>query len=175
MLGLGNTLTAPTSLDDALQSLNDGVALLSITDNGDEDVNINLVFNRTTSAIDDLLSPSSPSAGDQITGVSLTLKVERYDNEIANGGTVQAQATEDVFAYFNGATGAFNAYFLSPVNSPSGLSISTFQTGGSSRFNLASFNSTDLTASDENLYVFTLTAQKSGYQDFVLVSSEITI
>ena len=174
MLGLGNTLTASTTLD-AIIAMTATSGSFNFSDNGDEDVNITFLFNTTGSNLQNLLSPSSPSAGDQITGVSLTLKVDRYDNEIANGGTVQASATEDIYFYFNGSLFTFNAYYLSPVNNPSGLADSTFQIGGSSRFNLASFNSTDLTASGENLYVFTLTASASGYQDFVLVSSEITI
>jgi len=174
MLGLGNTLTASTALDELLV-ITANSASLTITDEGDEDVNITFLFDTAGSTMDGLLSPSPPSQGDQVTGVSFTLKVERYDDQIASGGTVQAQATEDIFFYFNASLLTLKAYFLSPVNSASGLAASTFQVGGSSRFNLASFNSTDLTASDENLYVFTLTAQKSDYQDFVIVSTEITI
>lgn len=174
MLGLGNTLTASATLD-AIIAMTATGATFTITDEGDEDVNITMLYNTTGSNLQNLLSPSSPSAGDQMTGVSLTLKVERYDDTIANGGTVQVSATEDIFFYFNGSLFTFNAYYLSPVNNPSGVAENTFQIGGSSRFNLASFNSTDLTASGENLYVFTLTASASGYQDFVLVSSEITI
>ncbi|MCW3977609.1 MAG: hypothetical protein NWE77_06725 [Candidatus Bathyarchaeota archaeon] len=176
MLGLGSTLVNDSFVG-GLIPITATAGSLYIDENDDDNVLVQIVYNIIGSNLQNLLSPSSPSIGNRLTGVSWSLKVERYDDYIIDGGTVQAQASAEVFFYFNASPAPFVGYFISTVEASPSLAPSTFQSGGSSRIDLSSYGSpaTDLTASGTNLYVFTLTGQKDGYEDFVVSTDEISI
>tara|TARA_R100000278_G_scaffold51202_1_gene43394 strand:- start:2239 stop:2775 length:537 start_codon:yes stop_codon:yes gene_type:complete len=175
MLGLGNTVITSPAIS-GLTVGQVGNAYLTVNETSDEDVYVAFTIDVTSTNIDNVLTPDTASVGARITGVSFTLKVERYNDTIANGGTVQAQATDDVFLYFNAALASFRAYYTSHVEDTS-LTQESFGEQGSSRYDLSSFgdSSTDLTASGTNHYVFTLTGQANGYTDWVVATSEISI
>ena len=179
MLGLGNTLISDSFVGGLIPTNLQGEGQINAADNGDESVFLSLAIFTASPLYGALSTPSSPSPGDRMTGASFTLKIQRYDDlPPPNGsGTVQSESTGDVFFYFANDTGfVFRTYYMSPVEASS-LDPVTFESGGSSRFDLSSYGSpaTDITASNENLYVFTLTGQADGYEEFVNVSAPQTI
>ena len=116
------------------------------------------------------------NAGDQQEG-SISLKIERYDDLIANGGTVQATTVGDLYGYI--PTGYISqnnvVVYLSDDNSSNIAASNWSANSGSALINLSTFGDSTVTASGNNHYAFTFTLSKSGYEDKVISVSDITI
>ena len=174
MLGLGNSLTTTSVIGGPLPM---AISLMYANDSPDsEKVEMGIVVS-STDPLFSLQGISSASAGDKLGG-TYSLKIERYTDLIANGGTVAATATATVFAYKFQAGEVFSLSYISDDDS-SNIDLDNFDEEGSALINIKSFGSTDLTggASDgvNLLYVFTLTVSGSGFLDVVKATSELTI
>jgi len=181
MLGLGNSLTSTSVIGGPLPM---AISQMYATDSPDsEKIALGIVVSSTDPLVT-LQGISSASEGDKLSG-TYSLKIERYTDLIANGGSVAATATATVFAYrfsFNESivgTGVNQALSYISDDDESNIDLDNFLQEGSALINIKSFGGTDLTggASDgvNLLYVFTLTVSGAGYLDAVKATSEVTI
>ena len=169
MLGLGNSLATTPVIGGPLQMSISIVAPVQLYDS--QSVRV-LMAVSTTDPLGTLQGFSGESAGDKLGG-TYSLKVDRYDDTIANGGSIQATKTLTVYAYRINAIPAFYSY-LSDDNHAN-IAMTNFNAEGSALLDLQDLDGTDITTSGSHLYVFTLTVSGSGYLDAVKSSSEITI
>lgn len=169
MLGLGNAITSTSVVGGPLQMVINSVLPLELPDS--QYVRLTMTAS-SSDPISTLQGFDGASQGDQLGG-TYSLKIDRYDDLIANGGSIQATKTLTVFAYRQTAFPT-NYSFLSDDDSPS-IFVANFNASGAALLNLQDLDGTDITASGDHLYVFTVTVSGSGYLDAVKSSLEVTI
>jgi len=174
MLGLGNAITSTSVVGGGALPMS--ITTLSVDDTPDSESTVVGILYDATDPLGTLQGFSSASEGDQLGG-TYSLKIERYTDLIANGGTVAATATATVFSY-RWLGGPNNAAYISSQDS-SNIAITNFQESGSALFNLKNFGGVDLTGGAADgvilLYVFTLTVSGDGFLDAVKATSEVSI
>jgi len=169
MLGIGSAITSTSVVGGSLS-----MAIQSFTADQTPDsqsVQVMLAV-ATTDNLATLQGFAAANTGGKLGG-TYSLKIDRYDDLIASGGTVQATKTLTVFAYRNTNLPFFYS-FLSDDDSAN-IGMNNFNAEGSALLNLQDLDGTDITTSGSHLYVFTLTVSGAGYLDAVKSSSEITI
>ena len=93
MLGLGNAITSTSVVGGPLPI---SITSLSVDDTPDSESVVVGILYLASDPLSTLQGFSSASVGDQLGG-TYSLKIERYTDLIANGGTVAATATATVF------------------------------------------------------------------------------